>query len=135
MGRLAVVMAENKLHGLDAAEIFGVHDMLAAGPRGLAGVQAARAARGQPALLPEPETAHGALLGHLREASPKGFQPMNVNYGLFPPLEGPSRIGAREVGARARRPKKREKNERLALRALEALEPYRWAVAAEAPRP
>lgn len=101
---------------------------------GLAGVQAARAARGEPALLPGPATAHGALLGHLREARPKGFQPMNVNYGLFPPLEAPDRVGSRERGARPHRMKKREKSERLALRALEALEPYRWAVAAELAR-
>ena len=41
---------------------------------------------------------------------------MNVNYGLFPPLEGTGRIA------------KREKNLRLAERALAALEPYRAAV-------
>ena len=28
----------------------------------------------------------GALLSHLATANPKGFQPMNVTYGLFPPL-------------------------------------------------
>jgi hypothetical protein len=42
---------------------------------------------------------------------------MNVNYGLFPPLEGPGRIA------------KREKSQRLAERALAALEPYRAAIA------
>ena len=28
------------------------------------------------------------LLGHLRDSDPQHFQPQNVNYGLFPPLEG-----------------------------------------------
>jgi folate-dependent tRNA-U54 methylase TrmFO/GidA len=41
---------------------------------------------------------------------------MNVNHGLFPPLEGTGRLG------------KREKGQRLADRALAALEPYRAAV-------
>jgi methylenetetrahydrofolate--tRNA-(uracil-5-)-methyltransferase len=87
---------------------------------GLVGALVARRARGEHVVLPEPATAHGALLGHLRESSPRGFQPMNVNYGLFPPLEGTRRL------------KKREKNQRLAARALETLEPYRRAVAPEA---
>jgi methylenetetrahydrofolate--tRNA-(uracil-5-)-methyltransferase len=39
----------------------------------------------------------GALLGHLATASPHGFQPMNVTYGLFPPLAG------RQRGRRDRR--------------------------------
>jgi len=30
----------------------------------------------------------GGLLRHLREASPKNFQPMNSNFGLLPRLEG-----------------------------------------------
>ena len=47
------------------------------------------------------------------EASPRRFQPMNVNYGLFPPLEGAPR-----------RMRRREKNERLANRALDALVPF-----------
>ena len=43
--------------------------------------------------LPPPTTAHGALLGHITgghvvtiDAGPRSFQPMNVNFGLFPPL-------------------------------------------------
>jgi methylenetetrahydrofolate--tRNA-(uracil-5-)-methyltransferase len=30
----------------------------------------------------------GALIGHLTNTQTKDFQPMNVNFGLFPPLEG-----------------------------------------------
>ena len=39
--------------------------------------------------LPPPTTAHGALLGHITGgAAAETFQPMNVNFGLFPPLDG-----------------------------------------------
>ena len=74
--------------------------------------------------LPPATTALGALLRHLREANPRHFQPMNVNFGLFPPLEG--------TAARAPR---RERNGRIAERALEALEPWTVSVGAvrEAP--
>jgi methylenetetrahydrofolate--tRNA-(uracil-5-)-methyltransferase len=76
----------------------------------LAGVNASWRARGADPPPPPPTTAHGALLYHLMEANPKDFQPMNVNYGLFPPLEGLSR-----------RMRKREKHERYAERALDDL--------------
>ena len=44
---------------------------------------------------PPPTTAFGALLGHITgghivsddEPGKRSFQPMNVNFGLFPPLE------------------------------------------------
>jgi methylenetetrahydrofolate--tRNA-(uracil-5-)-methyltransferase len=75
--------------------------------------------RGTRAPEPAPETAHGALLSHLREEKKHGFQPMNVNFGLFPPLEGP-------------RAKSVDKNRRLAERALAALDAYRAATAAPA---
>ncbi|WP_281746181.1 methylenetetrahydrofolate--tRNA-(uracil(54)-C(5))-methyltransferase (FADH(2)-oxidizing) TrmFO [Thermanaerovibrio acidaminovorans] len=58
-----------------------------------------------------PETALGSLLRHLREARPEGFQPMNVNLGIFPPLE--ERIRDR-----------RERCARYFRRALEALEAF-----------
>jgi methylenetetrahydrofolate--tRNA-(uracil-5-)-methyltransferase len=46
---------------------------------------------------PPPTTAHGALLAHITgghiatiDAGPSSFQPMNVNFGLFPPLAEPA---------------------------------------------
>ena len=44
--------------------------------------------------LPPPTTAHGALLnhitgGHISDGHAKSFQPMNVNFGLFPVPENP----------------------------------------------
>jgi methylenetetrahydrofolate--tRNA-(uracil-5-)-methyltransferase len=56
---------------------------------------AAAEALGKAVRLPPPTTAHGALLAHVtgRLAAPGGegrdFQPMNVNFGLFPPIEQP----------------------------------------------
>ena len=60
----------------------------------LAGRFAAAERRGEPVSLPPPTTAHGALLVHITgghietiDAGPSSFQPMNVNFGLFPPLK------------------------------------------------
>jgi methylenetetrahydrofolate--tRNA-(uracil-5-)-methyltransferase len=80
-------------------------------------VNAAFRAAGRTPPEPEPVTAHGALLVHLRERAARAFQPSNVNFGLFPPLD---------AGAKAPRI---EKNRRLAERALAALERYRAAAA------
>ncbi len=60
----------------------------------LAGRFAAAERRGEPIVLPPPTTAHGALLNHITgghietiDAGPRSYQPMNVNFGLFPPLQ------------------------------------------------
>jgi len=37
-------------------------------------------------ITPPPETAMGSLIGHLTNSDPKHFQPSNVNFGLFPPI-------------------------------------------------
>lgn len=63
----------------------------------LAGVDAARLLEGQALAVPPPTTAHRALIRHITKAKPKGFQPMNVNFGLFPELE--KRLPKRERGA------------------------------------
>jgi methylenetetrahydrofolate--tRNA-(uracil-5-)-methyltransferase len=71
----------------------------------LAGRFAAADLAGTPALPPPPETAFGALLGHITGgANADSFQPMNVNFGLFPPLDGRPRKAERKaiMVARAR---------------------------------
>ncbi|HSJ97635.1 MAG TPA: methylenetetrahydrofolate--tRNA-(uracil(54)-C(5))-methyltransferase (FADH(2)-oxidizing) TrmFO [Myxococcota bacterium] len=88
---------------------------------GLAGLFAAVAARGETPPLPPETSAHGALLRHLRDADPRHFQPMNVNWGLFPVL-------APAPGAR--REKRVERNARLAERALADLALWLDAVGA-----
>jgi len=62
----------------------------------LAGRFAATERRGETTVPPPPTTAHGALLAHITgghvetiDAGPSSFQPMNVNFGLFPPLAEP----------------------------------------------
>jgi methylenetetrahydrofolate--tRNA-(uracil-5-)-methyltransferase len=59
----------------------------------LAGLFSAAEMRGTALAPPPPTTALGALLGHITgghletiDAGPRSFQPMNVNFGLFPPL-------------------------------------------------
>ena len=65
---------------------------------------------------PPATTALGALLGHITGGhitiegeGPKSYQPMNVNFGLFPPVEGPIRStdGSRVRGAMKAQAKKR----------------------------
>ncbi|MBF0628831.1 MAG: methylenetetrahydrofolate--tRNA-(uracil(54)-C(5))-methyltransferase (FADH(2)-oxidizing) TrmFO [Magnetococcales bacterium] len=60
---------------------------------------------------PPPETAHGALLRHVTHGDPTHFQPMNITFGLLPPI--------------TERCKKIERKPRMAKRALEALEEWK----------
>ncbi len=69
----------------------------------LAGRFAAAERLGETPRLPPPTTAHGALLGHITgghietiDAGARSFQPMNVNFGLFPPLAGVSYRGRKK---------------------------------------
>jgi methylenetetrahydrofolate--tRNA-(uracil-5-)-methyltransferase len=70
----------------------------------LAGRFAAGRARGRPMAPPPPDTAIGALLHHITGgAEADSFQPMNVNFGLFPPLEGTGPKGRERKAAMAAR--------------------------------
>ena len=75
-----------------AGQLVGVEgytDSAAMG--GLAGINAARGLAGLPPVVPPPTTAHGCLLSYITTADPHHFQPMNTNFGLFPPLASPVR--------------------------------------------
>ena len=90
---------------LFGGQITGVEGYVeSAGSGMLAGINAARIARGEEPVVPPPTTALGALVHHITTAPAKNFQPMNVNYGLFPALPG--------------KVKKKERRGRLAERAL-----------------
>jgi methylenetetrahydrofolate--tRNA-(uracil-5-)-methyltransferase len=108
-----------------AGQLAGVEGYVeSAALGGLAGTHAARAALGLPFEPPPPDTAHGALVGHLMNASTRSFQPMNVNFGLFPAPAGPRRGRP----PRARSARRQERNEGLARRALDSLARYRQCV-------
>jgi methylenetetrahydrofolate--tRNA-(uracil-5-)-methyltransferase len=77
-----------------AGQVTGVEGYVESAAIGLlAGRFAAAERAGQPAPPPPPTTALGALLGHITGGHLAGgsFQPMNVNYGLLPPIEVPKR--------------------------------------------
>jgi methylenetetrahydrofolate--tRNA-(uracil-5-)-methyltransferase len=77
-----------------AGQITGCEGYVESAAIGLLAGRFAVAERlGRPIKLPPPTTAHGALLAHITgghvetiDAGPRSFQPMNVNFGLFPPL-------------------------------------------------
>ncbi|NJM30162.1 MAG: methylenetetrahydrofolate--tRNA-(uracil(54)-C(5))-methyltransferase (FADH(2)-oxidizing) TrmFO [Rhizobiales bacterium] len=78
-----------------AGQITGVEGYVESAAMGLlAGRMAAAERLGVSFALPPPVTAHGALInhitgGHIETTDHRGssFQPMNVNFGLFPPVE------------------------------------------------
>lgn len=95
-----------------AGQITGVEGYVESAASGfLAGIAAAALVHGHPVPVPPPETALGALMHHITNADAKHFQPMNVNYGLFSELPG--------------RVKKKERRQKLAERALVALEEWK----------
>jgi methylenetetrahydrofolate--tRNA-(uracil-5-)-methyltransferase len=105
----------------------------------LAGRFAAAERLGRPISPPPPETALGALIahvtgGHLEDASGKArsFQPMNINYGLLPPIADPPK---RDGEGRRLQPAERGKTKKRAMseRALAALKG--WLGADETPSP
>ena len=93
-----------------AGQIVGVEGYMESTAMGLvAALNVAALCEGRSFPLWPRETAIGSLLHYLGDALPATFQPMNVNLGIFPPLE-------RKV-----RPQP-ERCRQVALRALEALE-------------
>jgi len=96
-----------------AGQIVGVEGYVESAATGmLAGMNASRLLRAQPLLVPPATTALGSLLGYVTHRGRKEFQPMNANYGLFPPLGG--------------RLRGRDKKRAHAERALDELR--RWAL-------
>jgi methylenetetrahydrofolate--tRNA-(uracil-5-)-methyltransferase len=75
-----------------AGQLVGVEGYVESAATGLlAGLNAARLLAGQPPLAPPRTTALGSLLAYVTQRGKKAFQPMNANYGLFPPLARPLR--------------------------------------------
>jgi methylenetetrahydrofolate--tRNA-(uracil-5-)-methyltransferase len=78
-----------------AGQLAGCEGYVESAAIGLvAGCLAAAERLHQPTTLPPATTAHGALINHITgghlvtlDGGPRSFQPMNINFGLFPPLE------------------------------------------------
>ncbi len=111
-----------------AGQITGCEGYVESAAVGLmAGRMAAAERRGEDLAVPPATTAIGALLNHITgghietvDAGPPSFQPMNVNFGLFPPLGEAPRS---ETGKKLRGPEKAQANKRaMSLRAERDLE-------------
>jgi methylenetetrahydrofolate--tRNA-(uracil-5-)-methyltransferase len=70
-----------------AGQMTGVEGYIESAATGLlAGINAANLILGRPLVVPPETTALGALLRYITDPERKRFQPMNVNFGLIPPL-------------------------------------------------
>ncbi|NQV56825.1 MAG: methylenetetrahydrofolate--tRNA-(uracil(54)-C(5))-methyltransferase (FADH(2)-oxidizing) TrmFO [Rhodospirillales bacterium] len=88
----------------------------------LAGRFAAFEASGIEIPLPPVETALGALLNHITAgADDKSFQPMNINFGLFPPIDAPV---TSEKTRKIKKLKGKERRSALSARARAALDDW-----------
>lgn len=94
-----------------AGQMTGVEGYIESAATGLlAGVNATRLIAEEPPVVPPSTTALGALLRYITDPERRSFQPMNVNFGLLPPLSEPLR--------------KKAKKEMLAQRALADMEAW-----------
>ena len=88
-----------------AGQMTGVEGYIESAATGLlAGINAAKLMSGEPLVTPPITTALGSLLAYITDPERKNFQPMNVNFGLIPPL--------------AKRLRGRAKKEMMSRRAL-----------------
>jgi methylenetetrahydrofolate--tRNA-(uracil-5-)-methyltransferase len=119
-----------------AGQITGCEGYVESAAIGLIAARfAAAERRGEVLSAPPPTTAHGALLAHITgghietiDSGPSSFQPMNVNFGLFPPIAEPAAREGRKFGRGSA--KNLARKNALSERALADLE--RW-IAGELP--
>jgi methylenetetrahydrofolate--tRNA-(uracil-5-)-methyltransferase len=123
-----------------AGQITGCEGYVESAAIGLLAGRAAAAGRlGQAWVPPPPTTAFGALLAHItgghlaadgeggaRSFQPQSFQPMNVNFGLFPPIAEES---LRDTTGRRIKGKERGAARKLALTARALADLDRWLAA------
>ncbi len=114
-----------------AGQITGVEGYIESAATGLmAGKLAAADALGTRIDLPPATTAHGALIGHItgghlsegRGGKSRSFQPMNVNFGLFPDIPAPKTVDGKRLRGKERG------SARKRMQAARALEDFAsWA--------
>lgn len=98
-------------HFYFAGQMTGVEGYVESAASGLAaGIYVARALAGKPRVVFPKETAMGALSHYISNPEVRHFQPMNINFGLIAPWDGPRIRG------------KKEKNGAIARRSLKVLE-------------
>ena len=119
-----------------AGQVTGVEGYVESAAMGLlAGRFAAAERLGRTLAPPPPTTALGALVLHITGGHLQGkqtFQPMNINFGLFPDIEDYSKVG--EDGKRLRgKDKGRAKKKAQAVRALEDVDAWLAGEAALVP--
>jgi methylenetetrahydrofolate--tRNA-(uracil-5-)-methyltransferase len=94
-----------------AGQMTGVEGYIESAATGLlAGINAARLIANKLLVVPPPTTALGGVLRYITDPERKSFQPMNVNFGLLPPLSEPLR--------------KKAKKEMMARRAMADMEAW-----------
>jgi len=100
----ATLRLKNAPHIRFAGQITGCEGYVESAAIGLlAGRLLAAELRGEPLSVPPPETALGALLGHITgNAEAETYQPMNVNFGLFPPVSDRMRKADRKLAYTSR---------------------------------
>ena len=95
-----------------AGQMTGIEGYVESAASGLmAGLHVARELKELPEVNFPAETAHGSLANYISNPAIENFQPMNINFGLVPPLS-------------VRIRKKKEKNAQIAARALEQLDAF-----------
>ena len=103
---------KDKPNLLFAGQITGVEGYVESAASGfLAGLISVALCNGTVFLPPPATTALGALLNYPATASAENYQPMNITYGLFPPLEQRIR-------------KRRDRRQAMADRALQDLQSW-----------
>lgn len=110
---LTTLQLRSKQNLFFAGQMTGVEGYIESASSGLvAGINAARLAAGKALLTFPATTAHGALCHYITNTDTKRFQPMNINFGLLPPL-----------GEKIR--DKKLKNQTIAKRALASLDLFK----------
>lgn len=116
----AVYCLRNKPDIFFAGQITGVEGYVESSASGLvAGINAAMSFMGKPEVIFPGNTAIGALGRYISDANIKNFQPMNINFGLMD-----------SIGEKIR--DKREKNRRIAMKALEEVKALKANLSFEA---
>lgn len=101
---------------LFAGQMTGVEGYIESAASGLvAGINAVKITNGCEPLIYPADTAHGAMCQYITNADAKKFQPMNINFGLLPPLN--ERIKDKKL-----------KNRTIAERALASLASFRHTI-------